>query len=197
MCASFFRGTQLDQNVKFQDKNKKLMKEWSWPKIFDQKVDVSKVNLTKINAWIEQRITELLGDDDDIVINFAISQLEESTKNATNKFLCPKNMQISLTGFLTKNTAIFMEELWALLLSAQSQPDGIPPELQQLSRQKEAIASGLNDEAKQKLQKFKDIAEMNFKSKKGSRFTDGNENADVDAAERYRQSILKERQSEA
>ena len=173
------------------------MKEWSWPKIFDQKVDVSKVNLTKINAWIEQRITELLGDDDDIVINFAISQLEESTKNATNKFLCPKNMQISLTGFLTKNTAIFMEELWALLLSAQSQPDGIPPELQQLSRQKEAIASGLNDEAKQKLQKFKDIAEMNFKSKKGSRFTDGNENADVDAAERYRQSILKERQSEA
>ena len=89
MCASFFRGTQLDQNVKFQDKNKKLIKEWTWPKIFDEKVDLKKVNLKPINKWIEQRITELLGDDDDIVINFAISQLEQSLKD---KPLCPKEM---------------------------------------------------------------------------------------------------------
>lgn len=89
MCASFFRGTQLDQNVKFQDKNKKLIKERSWPDIFNHKVDFNKVDLKSVSTWIEKRVTELLGDDDDIVINFAISQLEQSTKE---KPLCPKEM---------------------------------------------------------------------------------------------------------
>jgi hypothetical protein len=37
-----------------------------------------------------------MGIDDDIVINFAISLLED----AENNTLCPKKMQISLTGFL-------------------------------------------------------------------------------------------------
>ena len=73
MWQSFFRGTQLEQDVKFKDKNKKLIKERTWPDIFEQKVDLNKVDLKSINKWIDQRITELLGDDDDIVINFAIS----------------------------------------------------------------------------------------------------------------------------
>ena len=54
MCSSFFRGTHLDQNVKFQDKNKKLIKEWNWPDIFDKKVDLTKVKLKPINTWIEE-----------------------------------------------------------------------------------------------------------------------------------------------
>lgn len=35
-------------------------------------------------------------------------------------------MQIELTGFLGRNAAPFMEELWTLLLSAQESPVGIP-----------------------------------------------------------------------
>lgn len=39
-------------------------------------------------------------------------------------------MQINLTGFLNgKNARVFMEELWDLLVSAQSNPSGIPTKL--------------------------------------------------------------------
>lgn len=71
MCANFFRGTQLEQDVKFKNKDKQLIKERSWPEIFNQKVNLKKVNLKPINEWIEQQVIDILGDDDDIVINFA------------------------------------------------------------------------------------------------------------------------------
>ena len=38
-------------------------------------------------------------------------------------------LQIQLTGFLDKDTARFCKELWALCLSAQSNPLGVPKEL--------------------------------------------------------------------
>jgi len=41
---------------------------------------------------MERRITELLGMDDDIVINFAISQLEEAADAGSQGQLCPKKM---------------------------------------------------------------------------------------------------------
>jgi serine/arginine repetitive matrix protein 1 len=37
-----------------------------------------------------------------------------------------KEVQISLTGFMEKNTAKFMKELWTLLLSAQKNASGVP-----------------------------------------------------------------------
>ena len=40
-----------------------------------------------------------------------------------------KALQIQLTGFLDKDTAPFCKELWKLLLSAQTSPQGVPKEL--------------------------------------------------------------------
>jgi serine/arginine repetitive matrix protein 1 len=40
-----------------------------------------------------------------------------------------KSLQIQLTGFLDKDTAPFCKELWKLLLSAQTSPQGVPKEL--------------------------------------------------------------------
>lgn len=40
-----------------------------------------------------------------------------------------KKIQIQLTGFLDKDTPRFCKELWSLLLSAQSSPQGVPKEL--------------------------------------------------------------------
>ena len=40
-----------------------------------------------------------------------------------------KALQISLTGFLDKDTPKFCKELWNLCLSAQSNPQGVPKEL--------------------------------------------------------------------
>lgn len=37
-----------------------------------------------------------------------------------------KEVQISLTGFMEKNTVKFMKELWTLLLSAQKNVSGVP-----------------------------------------------------------------------
>ncbi len=44
MAASFFRGTQLDQNVKFKDKDKELTKKLQFPPEFDKPVDINKVS---------------------------------------------------------------------------------------------------------------------------------------------------------
>ena len=44
MAASFFRGTQLDQNVKFKDKDRELTKTWIFPPEFDLQVNLSKVS---------------------------------------------------------------------------------------------------------------------------------------------------------
>lgn len=40
--------------------------------------------------------------------------------------LDPKKLQLQLTGFLEKSTSMFMEELWGLLVDAQSSLGGIP-----------------------------------------------------------------------
>ena len=41
----------------------------------------------------------------------------------------PKNIQWSLTGFLEKDTPSFCQELWNLMLDAQSNPQGVPKAL--------------------------------------------------------------------
>lgn len=48
-------------------------------------------------------------------------------------------MQMALTGFLEKNTGAFVEELWTLLIDAQSNAFGIPSAF--LERKKQELAS--------------------------------------------------------
>lgn len=43
---------------------------------FDLKVDLSKVNVDTMKPWIATRITELLGMEDDVIIEFVYNQLE-------------------------------------------------------------------------------------------------------------------------
>lgn len=44
MAAAFFRGTTIDQNVKFKDKDLELTKKWQYPPEFDLHVNLSKVS---------------------------------------------------------------------------------------------------------------------------------------------------------
>lgn len=46
-----------------------------------------------------------------------------------------KSLQIQLTGFLDKDTASFCKDLWKLLLSAQTSPQGVPKELLEAKKQ--------------------------------------------------------------
>ncbi|VDL75702.1 unnamed protein product [Nippostrongylus brasiliensis] len=121
--AGFFRGTSSDQDGRFSDKEKKLLKQMKFEDTLDRKINMDKINLDVIKPWITMRINEILGIEDDVVIEYIMSQLEEKTIN-------PKIMQINITGFLNARRAReFMGELWLLLVEADESEDGIPRSL--------------------------------------------------------------------
>ncbi|KAI9758819.1 MAG: hypothetical protein M4579_002833 [Chaenotheca gracillima] len=101
----------------------KLLRQTKFPPEFNQKVDMKKVNLEVMKKWIAGKISEILGSEDDVVIELCFNLLEGS------RFPEIKKLQISLTGFLDKDTPKFCKELWNLCLSAQSNPQGVPKEL--------------------------------------------------------------------
>ena len=99
-------------NKSMQDLNKKSNK----------KVNLKKVHMPTLQQWISKKVIEILGMEDDVVINYIYETLEE-TPNPD-----PKLLQLNLTGFLEKNAASFVKELWERILSAQEHPSGIPRE---------------------------------------------------------------------
>ncbi|MCJ1243081.1 hypothetical protein MMC30_000278 [Trapelia coarctata] len=101
----------------------KLLKQTKFPPEFSQKVDMNKVNVEVMKKWIAGKISEILGNEDDVVIELCFNLLEGA------RFPDIKVLQIQLTGFLDKDTAKFCKELWNLCLSAQSNPQGVPKEL--------------------------------------------------------------------
>ncbi|KAH9036196.1 hypothetical protein EDB85DRAFT_2143329 [Lactarius pseudohatsudake] len=120
--AGFFKGTSADQDRRFSDKELKLLKTLKFPSQFDTKVDMRKVNLQVIRPWVTKKVVELLGLDDELVVEYAMGLLEDESQPTPD----PKKMQINLTGFLTDSTPIFMAALWNLLIEAQTSPAGIP-----------------------------------------------------------------------
>lgn len=123
MDAGFYRGTSTDQDTRFGDKEKKLLKQMKFEGILDTKVDLGKVNIDVIKPWITCKLNDLLGLEDDVVVEYVFTQLEDRNLN-------PKVMQINLTGFLNARRAReFMAELWQMLAESQASPDGIPSSL--------------------------------------------------------------------
>jgi serine/arginine repetitive matrix protein 1 len=132
MAGSFYRGTSINQDGRFTNKEKKLIQAKTWPEIFDQRIDLTKVSFfdnlpTKVDIkvmkqWVGKKITEILGFEDELVINLAISEVESCDEKGPN----PKKIQLNLTGFLENKTPVFMKELWELLLDAQNSTNGIP-----------------------------------------------------------------------
>ncbi|KAI0164935.1 PWI domain-containing protein [Xylariaceae sp. FL1272] len=101
----------------------KLLRATRFPPEFNQKVDMQKVNLQVMKKWIASSISEILGSEDDVVIELCFNLIDGP------RYPDIKALQIQLTGFLDKDTAPFCKELWQLCLSAQSSPQGVPKEL--------------------------------------------------------------------
>ncbi|OSD05163.1 PWI domain-containing protein [Trametes coccinea BRFM310] len=120
--AGFFKGTSADQDRRFSDKELKLLKTMKFPPEFEKKVDMRKVNLSVIRPWIVKKVVELVGFEDEVVVEYAMGLLEDDSQPTPD----PRRMQINLTGFLTNNTPAFMSALWKLLLEAQESPAGVP-----------------------------------------------------------------------
>ncbi|KAL4100343.1 hypothetical protein PRIC1_008137 [Phytophthora ramorum] len=129
------RGTSASQDGRYFAQEKKLLATMSFPKCFAQRVDMAKVQREVVNQWVAERLTELLGFEDDIVVSMAINLLEPKV----DERLDPRQLQMALTGFLEKQAGAFTEELWQLLLSAQSHPTGIPSAI--LDKKKQEMQS--------------------------------------------------------
>jgi serine/arginine repetitive matrix protein 1 len=76
--AGFFKGTSADQDSRFSDKNKKLMKSMKFADNIDRKVDMKKVQLEVLKPFITQKLNDLIPLEDDIIIEYVFSQLEQS-----------------------------------------------------------------------------------------------------------------------
>lgn len=120
MGDSSYKGVSASQDSRFTNKHSLLLRKLKFPPSFDTKVDMTKVQLSVIKPWISHRVTELLGFEDDVVLEYAAGMLEEE------RYPDPRKIQIQLMGFLEGNTAEFMKELWELLASAQESVGGVP-----------------------------------------------------------------------
>ncbi|KAM4059632.1 PWI domain-containing protein [Hirsutella rhossiliensis] len=124
----------------------RLLKSTKFPSEFNQKVDTEKVNLPVMKKWIAKRICEILGSEDDVLIELCCNLIEGS------RYPDIKSVQIQITGFLDKDTAPFCKDLWNLLLSAQSSSQGVPKELLEAKKLELMQGKKENAETRDKLE---------------------------------------------
>ena len=135
-------GASASQDARFSDKMKKLLKTTKFPPEFDTRIDMKRVKLEVLLPWISQQMSKYLGFEDEVVIGYVESQLQQPGGGKVD----PKQMQLYLTGFLEHNTPTFMKDLWALLISAQENELGVPTEF--LERKKEEIRQKKEEQAR-------------------------------------------------
>ena len=146
-------GVSFQQDPFLRNKQKKLFASRSWPKEFAEKIDMSRVSIESLRPWVEKRINELLGNEDEIVFEYCIAQLEAF--DPVERSIDPREVQINLEGFLgDEAAAVLMKELWHLMLSAKGHPLGIPQQLlDQQTRdeeEKKRVAAELRREIERK-----------------------------------------------
>lgn len=115
-----FRGVPVSSAEAKQRQERDLAK-LRVPKIYREAVDMTKVNRPIIKRWITTKLNELLPDDD-IITDYTLELLGGDKPDI-------REIQLNLNGFLEENTAKFCKELWELLVAAQKDKDGIPPQL--------------------------------------------------------------------
>ncbi|KAG1371733.1 serine/arginine repetitive matrix protein 1 [Cocos nucifera] len=149
MSGGFFRGTSADQDTRFSNKQAKLLKTQKFAPELDHLVDMTKVKMDVIRPWIATRATELLGFEDEVLINFVYGLLDVKEVDG-------KQIQIQLTGFMEKNTGKFMKELWGLLLSAQNNASGVPQQFLDAKKEETDRRKAETDRIAQEIQKKKE-----------------------------------------
>lgn len=78
--AGYYRGTTADQDTRFGDKTKKLMKTLKFSEVLAEPVDMRKVKLDALKPWVHEKLTEILGFEDDVVIDYAKAQNEKPNR---------------------------------------------------------------------------------------------------------------------
>lgn len=75
---SDLRGISITNDNRFKDKEKLSIKSTKFPKHFAEKVDLRKVNVSVLRPWIARRVIELIKVDDDVVVEYVYSLLEDT-----------------------------------------------------------------------------------------------------------------------
>eukprot|EP00934_Nitzschia_sp_Nitz4_P004541 Nitzschia sp. Nitz4//scaffold171_size48012//4055//5506//NITZ4_007117-RA/size48012-processed-gene-0.32-mRNA-1//1//CDS//3329538677//4531//frame0 len=118
----------------------KALKSTKFPSNFSKKVNVSKVNQPVLTQWIEQKVTEVLGFEDEIVGSTAVNLFLPSDGSVPD----PRRAQLDLVGFLgEQESAKFSKEVWDMLVEAEASPSGIPQTL--LEKKKQELAAQQKD----------------------------------------------------
>lgn len=154
MSGGFFKGTSIDQDSRFPDKQKKLLAKMQFPHEYDEKVNLLPIRLELLRNWISQKVEGILGLEDEVVVDLIINSIEAAQKLARagkkEGLLDPRELQITLTGFLEKQAKPFVLELWKMLLAAGQTSNGIAPQLLEETKAKileaknaQLIAAGL------------------------------------------------------
>ncbi|XP_042000096.1 serine/arginine repetitive matrix protein 1-like isoform X2 [Salvia splendens] len=171
MSGGFFRGTSADQDTRFSNKQAKLLKSQKFPHELENLVDMTKVKIDVMKPWIAKRVTELIGFEDEVLINFIYGLLEGEAVNG-------KQIQISLTGFMERNTAKFMKELWLLLLSAQQNVSGVPQQFLDAKEEEAKIKKAETDRIANEIQRKKEKEKQEFYEDKAKMDGDGAKSRD-------------------
>ena len=77
-------------------KEKKLLKSMTFPKEYDTKIDLSKVNWEVMKTWIAGRVTELLGTEDEVLVNYVCGQFENKKVSTPHPTPSPAPLQLLL-----------------------------------------------------------------------------------------------------
>ena len=72
-------------------KERKLLKSMKFPKEYSLKIDVAKVNWEIMKEWTAQRVTQLLGMEDEVLIGYIHEQL-----GADKKVLLPSGTVLDI-----------------------------------------------------------------------------------------------------
>ncbi|XP_039012881.1 serine/arginine repetitive matrix protein 1-like isoform X2 [Hibiscus syriacus] len=174
MSGGFFRGTSADQDTRFSNKQAKLLKSQKFAPELEHLVDITKVKMDVFRPWIATRVTELLGFEDEVLINFIYGLLDGKEVNG-------KEVQISLTGFMEKNTGKFMKELWILLLSAQKNASGVPQQFLDAKAEETRKKKAESDRIAIEIQKKKDKESRELEQERLRKMDNGDERKAGDA----------------
>ena len=155
---TFYKGTSITQDGRFKNKDKQLLEKLNFPEEYSIPIHKSKLNLKIIKSWIDKKLNDILGFDDECLTNYIINLIEDS-----DDVLEPKKIQYAITGFLDSSTYDFMKDFWKLLISAQKTPDGIPRELIE-EKKKEIIQNA--EKQKEKMKFLEDLLKKNEPEKK-------------------------------
>ncbi len=100
--GSFYRGTTIEQDGRFKNKEKLILDQQKFPIEYEIKIDINKVlfqfnllqvELKAIKQWVDKRLNDILGFDDEFLSNYVISLLEDK-----DQIQDPRKIQVLMTG---------------------------------------------------------------------------------------------------